>query len=347
VIAVVIVVLAVLVITAVVWARVSAARSEHKSVETYEHALGVLGEVSKRTESTGFRILPHEETGRPHVGRPIDPAGGEAAEGRKEGSSGGQGPLVSKRLPPAGQPKLRFSGPTRPADRSPAASEEAGEDTDLEAGALAARTTTAGARPHLPSPHGQASGTAEARARSAAYRSTFERRRQVMARRAATGVAAAAAVAAVVVAGLYLSGSGGTPSSRGGHGAASVTGTTAHHSGGGRTKTTSTTTTKLPTSLQPTSVSPVTFTVPSREYKLAFQATGGRCWVGIEHTTAGPWLFAQTLAAGQSVTFKGSGTLIVRFGAPPYIALRVNGLVAALPSGVTAAYSVDLTPAST
>ncbi len=346
-IAVVIAVLAVLVIAAVVWARVSASRSEHKSVETYEHALGVLGEVSKRTESTGFRILPHEETGRPHVGRPIDPAGGEAAEGSKERSSGGQGPLVSKRLPPAGQPKLRFSGPTRPADRSPAAIEEAGEDADLEAGALVARTGAAGARARLPSPHGQASGTAAARARSAAYRSTFNRRRQVMARRAATGVAAAAAVVAVVVAGLYLSGSGGTPSShRGGHGAGSVTGTTAHHSGGGRTKTTSTTSTKLPTSLQPTSVSPVTFSVPSRQYTLAFQAAGGRCWVGIEHTTAGPWLFAQTLAAGQSVTFKGSGSLIVRLGAPPYIALRVDGLTAELPSGVTAAYSVDLTPAT-
>jgi type II secretory pathway pseudopilin PulG len=74
-IVVVIVVLAVLVIAAIVWARVSAARSENKSVETYEHALGVLGEVAKRTESTGFRIVPHEETGRPHVGRRIDPAG--------------------------------------------------------------------------------------------------------------------------------------------------------------------------------------------------------------------------------------------------------------------------------
>jgi hypothetical protein len=46
------------------------------------------------------------------------------------------------------------------------------------------------------------------------------------------------------------------------------------------------------------------------------------------------------------VTFKGSGTLIVRLGAPPYIALTVNGLAAKLPSGVTAAYSVELTPAS-
>ena len=96
-IVVVIVVLAVLVIAAIVWARVSASRSEHKSVETYEHALGVLGEVSKRTESTGFRILPHEETGRPHVGKRIDPAG-EAVEGRKEASLRGQGPFSLQAL---------------------------------------------------------------------------------------------------------------------------------------------------------------------------------------------------------------------------------------------------------
>ena len=54
---VVVAVLAVLVVAAIIWARVVSARSATKSVETYERALGVLGQVSKRTESTGFRIL--------------------------------------------------------------------------------------------------------------------------------------------------------------------------------------------------------------------------------------------------------------------------------------------------
>jgi hypothetical protein len=94
-------------------------------------------------------------------------------------------------------------------------------------------------------------------------------------------------------------------------------------------------------------LSPVTFSVPSSSYTLAFQTTGGACWVGIERTTAGPWLFNQTLTAGQSATYKGSGALIVRVGAPPYIGLTVNGLKAELPTRATQAYSFDLTPATT
>ena len=118
-----------------------------------------------------------------------------------------------------------------------------------------------------------------------------------------------------------------------------------------RSSTTSpstTTTTTLPTSLEPTSVSSsnVAFTVPSGNYTLAFQAAGGACWVGIEHTTAGPWLFAETLSAGQSATYKGSGALVMTLGAPGYIGLTVNGLVADLPKGVGRPYNVELTPAA-
>jgi hypothetical protein len=36
------------------------------------------------------------------------------------------------------------------------------------------------------------------------------------------------------------------------------------------------------TGLRPISTSPVTFAVPSGAYTLAFQASGGPCWVGIE-----------------------------------------------------------------
>ncbi|MGA3216994.1 MAG: RodZ domain-containing protein [Acidimicrobiales bacterium] len=333
-IVVVIVVLAVLVIAAIVWARVSASRSEHKSVETYEHALGVLGEVSKRTESTGFRILPHEEAGRPHVGKRTDPAG-EAVEGRKEASLRGQGPLASKPLPPAGEPKLRFSRPGRPEDGATGRPVDSGvEDGEPRPGAtsaLAASRLTPG-RPQMPG-----AGT-----RGVPYRSTFDRRRQVMTRRVATGATAAVAIVAVVVGALYLSGGNG------GHPASSTTSTTLHRSSssGGRTTTTTTTTASLSTTLTPVSTSPVTFTVPSSQYTLEFQATGGACWVGIEQTAAGPWLFAQTIDAGQTATYKGSGSLIVRLGAPVHIGITVDGLTAQLPSGVTQAYSFDLTPAT-
>ena len=160
----------------------------------------------------------------------------------------------------------------------------------------------------------------------------------MIARRVATGATAGAAVVAVALAAFFLSGGGG-------HHPTTSTTTTIRRGGGGRTTTTTTT---LPTTLKPTSVSPtnVAFTVPSGDYSLAFQATGGSCWVGIEHTRAGPWLFAKTLSPGPATTYEGSGALVITLGAPAHIGFTVNGLVAELPSGVTQAYSVELTPAS-
>ncbi|MGD0982440.1 MAG: RodZ domain-containing protein [Acidimicrobiales bacterium] len=334
-IALVIVVLAVLVVAAIVWARIVSGRSATKSVETYERALGVLGEVSKRTESTGFRILPHEETGHPHVGRRIDEAGGEVPPARRSARMPGQGQLSSSRLPPAGEPKLRLSVPNRTVGVTPKGHEKRdGEEDDVTLG----EASEVGAHPGSTHPRARLPGTAEARARPEAYRSSAERHRQVMVRRATTGVVAAAAVVAVVAAVISLSGGAGPHEA--------TTTTTLRHGGGARTTTTTTTT--LQTTLQPTSVSGsnIAFTVPSSSYTLAFQATGGRCWVGIEHTTAGPWLFAETLSAGQSATYTGSGALVMTLGAPEYIGLTVNGLVAELPRSITQPFNVELNPAS-
>ena len=124
-IALVVVVLAVLVVTAIVWARVVSARSATKSVETYERALGVLGEVSKRTESTGFRILPHEETGRPHVGRRVDEAGEGAPFGASRRSHSWSGPPGSLEAAAGrrAQASLLCPEPARPAARSGPATE--------------------------------------------------------------------------------------------------------------------------------------------------------------------------------------------------------------------------------
>jgi hypothetical protein len=334
VIALVIVVLAVLVVAAIVWARIASGRSATKSVETYERALGVLGEVSKRTESTGFRILPHEETGRAHVARRGDAVAGQVPTARRDVRMPAQGPLASSRLPPAGEPKLRFSSPGRPGAALPADAEVAGDQApSAPAGSTApSRPPRAGAR---------LKGAAEVRARGQAYRSSADRHRQVMVRRAATGATAAVAVVAVVLAAVSLSGGGGG----GRHG---TTTTTTLRRGGGGSRTTTTTTTTIPTSLQPTSVSAsnVSFTVPSSRYTLAFQATGGSCWVGIEHTSAGPWLFAETLVAGQSASYQGSGALVVTLGAPEHIGLTVNGLVAELPRSITQPFNVELAPTS-
>lgn len=324
-IAVVIGVLAVLVVAAIIWARMGASRAENRSVETYERALGVLGEVSKRTESTGFRILPHEETGRAHVAKRPEPEA-TAAE-KKEAALEQTRPLASRRLPPAGEPKLRVSGPSRPAAPRP-------RPDETEAAGVAA-----------PDPVQRAlAGAAEARARQTAYRSASDHRRQVVTRRVATGATAAVALAALAVAGLYLSGGeGGAPPKRSG------TTTTLRRggSGAGTTSTTSTsptsTSTTLANSVSPVSLSPVTFRVPAGVYTLGFQVTGGDCWVGVERSSAGPWLFNQTLSSGQSASYKGSGTLMVTLGAPVHFTMTLNGLSAELPR-TTQVYTFDLVP---
>ena len=340
-IVVVIVVLAVLVVAAIIWAHVSAARSENKSVETYERALGVLGEVSKRTESTGFRIIPHDQAGRPHVDKRIEPAARRATENPSEARRG-QGPMPPRRLPPAGEPKLRFSSPTRP----PVPEQPDGEQShDLEEADVATSSQVVGAEPaprfgarpgtprrrgasaphHVqlglrPAPPGDRSAH---RHRSRCWRSSRGDRRR---------------------GDLFVGQRCWSPRRSAG---STTTTTTAHHAGGSSTTTSTTTTTTVPTTLQPTSTSPLSFTVPSGSYTLAFQIAGGPCWVGIERSTAGPWLYAQTLTAGQSASYKGSGSLIVDLGAPSHFGLTVNGLKAELPTGVTQAYSFDLTQAST
>jgi len=47
-----------------------------QSVETYERGIGALDRSRSVPSQPRFRILPHEEAGRPHVGRRIDQAGG-------------------------------------------------------------------------------------------------------------------------------------------------------------------------------------------------------------------------------------------------------------------------------
>jgi hypothetical protein len=172
----------------------------------------------------------------------------------------------------------------------------------------------------------------------ATHRSPSNRRRQVLTRRTVTGIVAGVAILAIVGAAVALSSSGG-------HHVVSTTTTTVHRRSSGRTTTTTTT---LPTVLKPTSVSPtdVAFTVPSGSYTLTLEATTGTCWVGIEQTTAGPWLWMETLTPGQTGTYKGSGALVVAIGAPAYAGLRVNGIVAQLPSGATQPYDVELSPSA-
>ena len=99
--------LVVLVIVGIVWARVSAARSDRRSMETYGRALGVLGDVARRTgPSASVRVLPRSEAGRAHVRTDVPERPDE-----KQGDASQQGGAGS---PTTGRPRaVGSTGSTR------------------------------------------------------------------------------------------------------------------------------------------------------------------------------------------------------------------------------------------
>ena len=183
-----------------------------------------------------------------------------------------QPPQAPKRLPPAGEPKLRFSKPARPSaggiehGPSESVSQEAESGPSLVERRRAKRSSfsytgpSTGHRPESgPADHLQLGGGAppsgddeeggDGRSCCGCARGRHRR--------------------------VDLSGQ----QRRWAQGSVGQHDNDYHHdrnnSGGGRTTTTTTTTTTLPTTLKPTSVSPVTFAVPSGGYTLCFPGSGG------------------------------------------------------------------------
>lgn len=133
------------------------------------------------------------------------------------------------------------------------------------------------------------------------------------------------------------------------HHHASPAGHSRSHQHGGSTSTTTPvttpTTTAVPSVLVPVSSTPlgVTFTAPPGQYHLLLKVTGS-CWIGIEKSSAGPFLKAETLVAGQSLAYSATGPLVLRIGAPPEIRVLLNGKPARLPD-ISQPFDVTLTPA--
>lgn len=148
------------------------------------------------------------------------------------------------------------------------------------------------------------------------------------------GAATAAALIAVALLGWKLAGSGAHRA-----GAPPVTTHTSsrHHSPGAKNhgpSSSSTTTTSLPSTLKPVSTSStvVAFDISSKTYVLSFADSGTQgCWIGVQSSPGGPWLWMTTLGPGQTATYDASGPTVVRLGAPRYVGVKVNGIPAELP----------------
>jgi hypothetical protein len=101
--------------------------------------------------------------------------------------------------------------------------------------------------------------------------------------------------------------------------------------------------------LEPTSRSGsvVTYSVPSSSYTLTLSASSaGACWVGVQQSSSGPYLWMDTLSPGATTTYKATGPIFVRIGNPKVLSVAVNGQSVGLPSGRTLVYDVALTPAN-
>lgn len=342
---IVLVVLAVVALLAV-WRRLAGGThaTEH-AIERHEHALGVLGDVARRAEPPpSVRIVPPAGPAKIHI-RPTE--GGAALVPRPTGE---EVPPPRVRLEPPvvpGQP-LAFGTPVQgtPAvrpDAPPAgwevaragAAGGADELRRLEEPPVALPPTGTPASPAHRSSGGSRPG-----------RSPRSERERLVRRRATAGMVVVF-VAAVVVASVQLAG-GGSPART-----SATTTTTTHVRGRGAGSPTTTTSSTAPTTTTTlativpltTSASDVSYRAPATSYTLAFQASGP-CWIGIQQTAGGPWVWEETVQAGQQATYRASGAVVVRLGAPTLVKVAVDGITVQLPQSNVQAYNLSFSPSA-
>jgi hypothetical protein len=339
-----------LVAVVAVWRRALGSQAERHSIHSYEHALDVLGDVSKRSDSSAsVRVVPPEEASRSHI-RPAD-------------SDAGHAPGL---LPPPAQhepmlhPRIKLQPPTAP---SPAeSSRRSGQHSEPRSAAGVRRgpskSAQGPAQPPVPGappapagrngtedPRHAGAGTGPTRAARARgdHRGRDDRARlarQARARRVAVGGLAAVAIAVATLGLLQLLDKGKTNS-------ATPPPTTTHpRVTSPPTSTTSPpTTTTTPKIIPPQSVSAadVSYVLPANSYTFDF-STSGPCWVGIQQDAAGPYVWEETLYPGQSASYRATGSTVVRLGAPTAIHISVNGVAVQLAASNTQPYDLTFTP---
>ncbi|HLI43084.1 MAG TPA: RodZ domain-containing protein [Acidimicrobiales bacterium] len=342
---------------AVVWSRVGGVRSERRSMREYHRALDVLGDVARRSEAAArIRPVRPEQVERGHVRTEPPPPGPQPVEERPARAE-----PPAARPEPVAVPRPRLEqAPVAFEDDSDAferAKEEEVRETVVAAGPLTP-TVSAGSPPDAgptPPAGSPARGPVEGEQPVPLTRSLSRRggrRRPPSVRRAVPGAAAAAVVVAgLVLVGLRLSAAGTSPrSSAPDHGARGSGRHGSHHrQGSGPPAATGSTvpSTTVPSQLVPVSTSPtdVAFVAPQGTYDILLSDTGGTCWVGIQQSTNGPWIWQETLYSGQSATYRATGPLVIRIGAPKYLGVKVNGLPARLP-GFVQPYDLTFSPSS-
>jgi hypothetical protein len=367
----VIVVLAVgipiLVAIAFAWFRAAADRRNRRSMRRYGSALDRLGDVARRSDAVAPVQVPSPDAiARPHFG--IEPPASPWVEPEATILQ----PIVKPPLVPSTSSELPVFD-----DVSPSGDSATGAGTDTGTAAALARMVARSRSAHEatspPSPARHPEDTESVRLRRLASQTlqfsdldvvlndedvdatsggsiarlgprrgrlpvVMPPRERAIRRRL---IGAGAVVAVLVVVGIVIV---IAVQHRGSPPASSTTTTVVSNSKG----TQSSTTTSLPSVLRPTSATPtlVVYDVPTKSYVVRFSATAA-CWLGSQKSESGPYLWMDTLSAGQSTTYSATGTRIIRLGAPKAVTLTINGIPVALPASNVLSYMLKLQPAVT
>jgi hypothetical protein len=311
-----------------IWSSHSRARSERRSVTTHQRALDVLGTASRRWEGVApVRAPKPDEIARTHV-RPT----GETPSARH----GGDEVVPTRRsgvrlVPPSGPAPVRLP---MFVDEDVARTGVPGESGPDESATGAVIGSPGGRGRAAPFDHESLSPVAEVAAPSS-RRARHRYRGGRSARRATSVAAAAVALAAIGVAGWQLA-SGSTPAHHGNKTSPSGSKGKKHHHPGGH---------KPAKDVVPTSVSAsvVTYQTSTRAYTLTF-STSGPCWLGVQQGVGGKYLWMTTLSAGGKTSYKASGSIAVRLGAPPYVKVQLNGVNVELPVKNVQPYDITFSP---
>lgn len=341
--ALIIIGLAAVIAIAVVWSRVGLVRSEKRSMRSYKHTLEVLGDVSRRSDKAA----------------PITPLSGERATFghiRTERTDGSETVEVPGPVPPRIEEVGRFAPtgeqPVPRARLSPSVSEPTRFEDDSDAFERIREEEEqetlvpfAGAGTALPAAEAEEAVVAPAPARRPADRPRPPRKVEPAWGRIGSVAAGVIILVALVLVGIHFATNSGPGTAAGTSAPTNTTagGTTGHHHQVGKHPATTT----IPSALVPVSTSStdVAFVAPKGTYTVQLTDTGGTCWVGIQQTSGGPYVWQETLNAGQTASYRATGPLVVRIGAPKFLGVKVNGIPARLP-GYVQPYDLTFNPSS-
>ena len=347
------------VIAVFAWSRLSSARADRRSMESYGRALDVLGDVARRNDQLALHQYTPEDTARPHIRtEEVGGAADEAPGGTLAMGAAGtaDAPPAAAGAPPTAEVPATAAGAPSAAAGAPPAAGRSHPDTarspervtaaipwsgqTLRFGELGGPTAPAPTEPPSSPPSPQkvpvhlSFGDLEGEPGSwPSGRRVPPPRREPGSRMAVAGAATAAALIAVALLGWKLAGPG---THRTGAPPATNHTSSRHHSPGSKDSrpSPSSTTTSLPSTLKPVSTSStvVAFDISAKTYVLSFADSGTQgCWIGVQSSPNGPWLWMTTLGPGQTATYDASGPTVVRLGAPRYVGVKVNGIPAELP----------------